>query len=190
MEENLGEKIYEASCFINDIYEQVQLLLLACDAAFDRVGLVPANGNEVELHRARNLYAVGAWSQRAVGRVYMPKQPDGKGLNAFVAVEVHLRPRSATHALLVLAYAEATQEASPQALNRQYRDGEWLEDLLGTPSPGLSEWRGGRAQHPRHLLLADELKLKSWPLTDITDESALEQLLIARLHEWASQQSR
>ncbi|MBZ4333141.1 hypothetical protein [Corallococcus sp. AS-1-12] len=78
MEENLGEKIYEASCFINDIYQQVQILLLACDAAFDRAGLVPANGNEVELHRARNLYAVGAWSQRAVGRVYVPSQHAGR----------------------------------------------------------------------------------------------------------------
>ncbi|RKH27753.1 hypothetical protein D7Y11_08680 [Corallococcus sp. AB018] len=190
MEENLGEKIYEASCFINDIYQQVQILLLACDAAFDRAGLVPANGNEVELHRARNLYAVEAWSQRAVGRVYVPRQPDGKGLKAFVAVEVHLRPRSATHALLVLAYAEASGEATPQALTRQYRDGEWLEDLLVQPSPGPNEWRGGRAEHPRHLPLADELKLKSWPLTDITDESALEHHLISRLREWASPQSR
>lgn len=189
MDENLGQKIYEASCFINDIYQQVQVLLLSCDAAFDRAGLIPANGNEVELHRARNLYAVEAWSQRAVGRVYVPRQP-GKGLNAFVAVEVHLRPRSAKHALLVLAYAGASGEATPQALTRQYRDGEWLEDLLGQPSPGLDEWRGGRTEHPRHLPLADELRLKSWPLTDITDESAIEHLLISRLREWASQQSQ
>ncbi|MBZ4333142.1 hypothetical protein [Corallococcus sp. AS-1-12] len=111
-------------------------------------------------------------------------------MNAFVAVEVHLRPRSATHARLVLAYAEATKEATPQALTRQYRDGEWLEDLLGPPSPGLNEWRGGQAEHPRHIPLADELKLKSWPLTDITDERAIEQRLISQLREWTSPQSK
>ncbi|MFB1485269.1 hypothetical protein [Corallococcus sp. RDP092CA] len=190
MEETLGGRIYEASCFINDIYKQVQLLLLACDAAFDRAGLMPATGNEVELHRARNIYEAGAWSQRAVGRTYVPRRLDGDGINAFVAVEVHLRPTSATHALLVLAYAEPSAGATPPELARQYRDGEWLEDLLGPTAPGQTEWRGGRAEHATHLSLADELKLQSWPVTAFTDESAIDQVLVARLREWAAQRRK
>ncbi|MGE6762145.1 hypothetical protein ACQKGO_29315 [Corallococcus interemptor] len=186
MEENLGRKIYEASCFINDIYKQVQALLLACDAAFDRAGLVPTS-NEVELHRARNIYEAGAWSQRAVGRIYVPRRLDGEGINAFVAVEVHLRPKSATQAVLVLAYAEPSEGATPPELAREYRDGDWLEDLLGKGAPGQTEWRGGRAAHDKHLSLADELKLKSWSLTSFTDESAVEQVLVAKLREWATQ---
>ena len=187
MEEDLGGKIYEASRFINDIYKQVQALLLACDAAFDKVGLVPATGNEVELHRARNINEAGAWSQRAVGRIYVPRRPDGEGINAFVAVEVHLRPKSATHALLVLAYAEPSAGITPPELAREYRDGDWLEDLLSKDASSQTEWRGGRAAHDKHLSLADELKLKSWPLTDFTDESSVEQFLVAKLREWASQ---
>lgn len=185
VEANLGEKIYQASCFVNDIYRQVQTLLLGCDAAFERIGLAPANGNEVEILRARNLYAAEAWSQRAVGRLYVPQNRNNGKVTAFFVVEVHLRPKSATHALLVLVYAEPSPPATPQALASAYKDGEWLEDLLVNHYPEQTEWRGERAAHPRHLALTDHLYMKAWPLTEITDEEALGRVLVAQMRLWA-----
>lgn len=109
----------------------MQTLLLACDAAFERVRLVPINGNEVEFYRARNLYAVEAWSQRAVGRLYVPQyRHDGK-VSAFFVVKVHRWPKSATHALLVLAYAEPSPPATPQSLASEYNTEISDEDALG-----------------------------------------------------------
>jgi hypothetical protein len=185
VDSNLGEKIYQASCFVHDIYRQVQTLLLGCDAAFERAGLVSADGNEVAIHRARNLYAVEAWSQRAVGRLYVPKNRHNGMATAFFVVEVHLRPKSATHALLVLAYAEPSPLAAPQALVSAYKDGEWLEDLLVNHYPENKEWRGDRAAHPQHIALTDHLYMKAWPLTEITDEEALDRILVAQMRLWA-----
>ncbi|HYO53331.1 hypothetical protein [Archangium sp.] len=188
MEAKLGEKIYQASCFVNDIYKQVQTLLLACDAAFERVGLVPANGNEVELYRARNLYAAEAWSQRAVGRLYVPQNRLDDKVAAFFVVEVHLRPKSATQALFVLAYAEPSPPATPQALASEYKEGEWLEELLRNRYPEQTEWRGDRAAPPRHLTLTDHLHVKAWPLTELTDEDTVGRILVAQLRTWAPSQ--
>ncbi|MBZ4414704.1 hypothetical protein K8640_41465 [Myxococcus sp. XM-1-1-1] len=185
MDPNLGEKIYQASCFISDIYKQVRTLLVACDTLFADAGIAPINGNEVELHRARNLDAPAAWNQQAVGRLYAPKKrPDGT-VSAFIVVEVHLRPKSATHALLVLAYAEPSLPVIPQALSSEYKEGEWLEDLLVNHYPAQAEWNGLRAAHPRHLSLADGLHLKAWPLTEFTDEESLGRALRSQLALWA-----
>lgn len=185
MDEKLGEKIYQASCFVNDVYKQVQTFLLACDAALDRVGVVPASGSEVELYRARNLYAMEAWCQQAVGRLYVPRKRVDDKVAALFAVEVHLRPKIATHALLVLAYADASPPVSPKTLASAYGDGAWLEELLRNRYPEQSEWRGDRAAHPKHLSLADHLYVKAWPLTEIADEQAVSRIIVTQLREWA-----
>src|SRR5215217_3930562 len=87
----------------------------------------------------------GASSLGCPRRPFPPTRPSGmdnleeRKVAAFVVVEVHLHLKSATQALLVLACAEPSPPASPQALSMAGRTGS----------------------HPHRLTLTDNLRVKA-----------------------------